>query len=141
MMGKTQSIGIFSVICVGLLAAGGIVNYFVQDFTSLLIAIGAISILTFFHLLRENNSDKSRSLSMRNAIAGTFVLSYILLVISFCFHMLFETSRGIPEITDELVKSFSALVGSIVAFYFGASVAADFLSEKKSKSAEEKDQE
>lgn len=91
--------------------------------------IGGIAIVTFFGLLVLQMSLPKDRRSFRGPIAGSIVLVYLILVVTFSFFMMREYVPGsvqvveqeLPPMTRTLMISFTAVVGTVIAFYFGSS--------------------
>lgn len=83
------------------------------------LAVAAIGLITFFSALGLNESNAlSIEGRMRRAITVAVVTVYLVLVSTVAFYVPWEK---ISEVTRTLVKSFTATVSVIVAFFFGAS--------------------
>lgn len=88
-------------------------------------AVAAVSVLTFFGFLQLGRSvpsgqaDSDRS--ERRAIAATAVVVYLVLVSIVTFFGLTDKTQQLNPLTNLLVTNFTAVVGVIVAFYFGSS--------------------
>lgn len=80
-------------------------------------SIGAIAIVIFFGLALLLKSSLSQVSSFRTPLASSIIITYLLLVITFSNYMLHD----LPDITELLLKSFTTIVGIVIAFYFGAS--------------------
>jgi hypothetical protein len=76
--------------------------------------------------MRSSFSDER----LRSAIAASATLTYLVLVGTVG---LFTTGGQIPPISQMLLTSFTATVGVIIAFYFGASA---YVAGKTSKTSE-----
>jgi hypothetical protein len=83
-------------------------------------AIVATAIVTFFGFLRLTPETPAGipDGSLRSAIAASTVVTYLVFVGSAGF---FQSNEQLPEISRLLLTSFTATVGVIIAFYFGAS--------------------
>lgn len=88
-----------------------------QDRAYLMFSIGAIAIVIFFGLALLLKSSLSQVSSFRTPLASSIIITYLLLVITFSNYMLHD----LPDITELLLKSFTTIVGIVIAFYFGAS--------------------
>lgn len=95
-----------------------------HDFVISLTAF-AIGVVTFFGITAMNHSRGEQSVlkgeSLRTAIACSLIMSYLFIV---CFTTFVQTAEVTGGVTQEFVKSFSNVIGITVAFYFGASAAA-----------------
>ena len=84
--------------------------------------VSATPIITFAGLLvaqvRGEPSDTRITTSrMRNAIAGSFILTYLVSVGLVLFYH--DTAAETRGVTKTLVTNFTVLMGVIIAFYFG----------------------
>lgn len=88
-------------------------------------AVAAVSVVTFFgflHLGRSVSGAQPDSDRLeRRAIAATAVVVYLVLVSNVAFFGLTEKPQELNPLTNMLVTNFTAVVGVIVAFYFGSS--------------------
>lgn len=86
------------------------------------LAVAAVAVITFFgFLILERNTSAGGTFSeegIRQAIAVAIVTVYLVLVGVVAF---FGGKWESPEVTMTLLGSFTATVGVVVAFYFGAS--------------------
>ena len=85
-------------------------------------ALSVTPIVTFVALLvtQRGNTQAPAVITtamMRNAIAGSFVLTYL---VSVAFVLFYNDKHEVPEgVTKLLVQNFTVLLGVIIAFYFG----------------------
>jgi hypothetical protein len=73
----------------------------------------------FWILYNPISSDQGIESRFRSAIAGGIVAQYLILVATVAFF-----DRGpseLPQITQNLISNFTAVVGIVIAFYFGSS--------------------
>lgn len=101
----------------------------------------AIGVVTFFgvaELSRSDNKEAFKGESLRTAIACSLVLSYLFIV---CVSVFNVTPKEVGGVTQEMVKSFSNVIGVTIAFYFGASAATQIFSEKKDDGGDKKNNE
>ncbi len=80
-----------------------------------------VTVISFFGLLVLCQTNEERwkitADTMRTAIAGTIVIVYLVLVGTVAF-----ISKGkMAEITRTMITNFTAIVGIVIAFYFGSS--------------------
>lgn len=93
-------------------------------------AIISIGILTFFALLNPathgdtetHSGGRLRDCDMRVAIAASVTTMYLALV---GFGVWVESAGNTDPIAGDLMTSFSAVVGTVIAFYFGATAYVD----------------
>ena len=84
----------------------------------LIFAFCAIAIVTFFGLIALEKSSASPSWSLRRPIGATISIVYVIMVIHFSMYVM----RGdLPPISSLLLTNFTAIVGVVIAFYFGSS--------------------
>jgi FlaA1/EpsC-like NDP-sugar epimerase len=100
-----------------------------------IVVVVATVVLSFVSLLAltQNNSERWQITegNMRTAIAGTIVISYLVLVgiVAFFTH----GPEKLPAIGETMVTNFTTIVGVVVAFYFGASAYVQASSQKQEK--------
>jgi hypothetical protein len=82
------------------------------------LVVAVVGVLTFFMTLHLAVLDK-----MRNAIAASFVSAYLVLLAFILFGYLEVTDGDGAPATEEVLKTFTAMVTAIVAFYFAAQAA------------------
>lgn len=87
--------------------------------------IGAIAIVVFWGFL-HGGAAADGSTNVRNAIACSMILTYLLLVVSLLFYNVGMSE--LPKPTEALLTSFTTTIGIVIASYFGASA---FLDAKK----------
>ena len=111
--------------------------------TNACLSAGAIAcgLITFFFFVAVG-PDKSTSPpsdhTLRMAIAAGVVVQYLVLV---GFVAFFEVTAGspapkFPPIAESLISSFTAIVGVVVAFYFGSSA---YIESRSKTSSDRKD--
>ena len=86
------------------------------------IASIATGLVTFFWLIgwaRLRSEPTDRDGMLRAAVAGAIVMQYLSMVGTATFFDV--SSKGMSNITQTLVSSFTAIVGIVIAFFFGAS--------------------
>jgi hypothetical protein len=90
--------------------------------------IGA-GLITFFGFIWNGlGADGELALGeMRTALTASIVIVYLGMVTLFAF---FSGNIPVPETTKTLLSSFTSLVAIVVPFYFGASVASDYIQAK-----------
>jgi multisubunit Na+/H+ antiporter MnhC subunit len=83
----------------------------------------AAALITFFWFLPGSTGKGVGSPSeegvLRRAIAASLVVEYLVLVGTFAFWG--GTTESLAPMTQQLVTSFTTIVGVVIAFYFGAS--------------------
>lgn len=109
-------IAVFAVSIVGAVSQFGPPNAWMQ------FGIGAVAILVFFGILRGGLSE-DESGAVRNAIAGSMIVTYLLLVVSLLFYN--TGVQDLPRATEVLLTSFTTTIGIVIASYFGASAFID----------------
>lgn len=78
-------------------------------------------IVLFGRLYDGIPSDGSKNL--RNAIAGSMIVTYLMLLVSLLFY---NTGRAfLPKDAEAFLTRFTTTVGIVIAFYFGASAFID----------------
>lgn len=82
-------------------------------------AILATGLITFFGILLQNlgGEKKVNDQSMRLAIAGLVSSTYIALL---AYTVFVPKGTELAKIAEDLVKNFTAIVGTVIAFYFGS---------------------
>lgn len=99
-------------------------------------AIPTTGLITFFGLIRyelnESNSRQLTSAVLRLAIASALTVAYLVMV---AFTM-FTTKEFEPSaLSTQMVGSFTAVVGTVIAFFFGVSGYIDAQAKRQSKDA------
>jgi hypothetical protein len=120
---KIQIIGVVSliltIIAVGLYLHDQYDNWRVP----LAFSVIAAALITFFWFVSWKPSRSSGSASeegvMRRAITASIVVEYLILVGLFVFWK--SDATTLPAITQVFVTNFTAVVGIVIAFYFGTS--------------------
>ena len=95
------------------------------------IASIATGLVTFFWLIgwaRKRSEPTDRDGMLRAAVAGAIVMQYLSMVGTATFFNV--GSEDASNITQTLVSSFTAIVGIVIAFFFGASA---YIEVKKGK--------
>lgn len=99
----------------------------------------AIGVVTFFGITDMNRSGQDQNIlkgeNLRTAIACSLIISYLFIV---CFTAFVKTAEVTGGVTQYFVNSFSNVIGITIAFYFGASAAAQIFTKDK-QDAYEKD--
>ena len=84
-------------------------------------AIIATGLITFFGILIQNlegeETNKVDDQSMRLAIAGLVSSTYIALL---TYTVFVPKDIELAKIAEDLVTNFTAVVGTVIAFYFGS---------------------
>ncbi len=92
----------------------------------------SIAMVTFFGILGPDRSTKERSSlggdRLRTAIACSLIITYIYMV---SFTAFVWNPPEVGEVTRTFVESFSSVIGITIAFYFGASAAAQIFGTEK----------
>ncbi|MEI6267716.1 MAG: hypothetical protein WCP01_02470 [Methylococcaceae bacterium] len=83
--------------------------------------MGAIAMAVFFGFL-FGDVPSNRAANIRNAIAGSMIVTYLLLVVSLLFY---DVGTELPKATEVLLTSFTTTIGIVIASYFGASAYVD----------------
>jgi ABC-type xylose transport system permease subunit len=128
------------IVALNLLVLGvgiGAGSYFASFFPPIF-AITATGILTFFGLLSYALQGKSDSRiedrDLRVAIAGSITTMYLVLV----GYGVWVESTGTPDpIAQNLMNSFSTVVGTVIAFYFGASAYTETRTANRTRTGED----
>lgn len=91
------------------------------DFKDLgyIIGLGCLVIFTFYGIWAYERAYRQQpgSIAMRDAIAATVILLYLVLL---CWAVFFGSGGGLSAVAQELLKSFTTLTSVVVAFYFGS---------------------
>jgi hypothetical protein len=95
---------------------------FIPPGTSLSLALVATAVITFFGFLwRGGNEPPGGEEDMRTAITVSIVTVYLVLIGLVAFLPEVPNQGQLPAITSTMLTSFTAIVGIVVPFYFGAS--------------------
>ena len=84
-------------------------------------AILSTGLITFFGILLQNLDAEKRNVSeqgMRLAIAGLVASTYITLL---AYSVFVTQKMELADFAENLVTNFTAIVGTVIAFYFGSS--------------------
>jgi len=85
--------------------------------------LATTGIIAFFGLydigLGDDKSQQNKEAALRFAIAGAIVFEYLVMVGIVAFFK--EGPDELPLITQAVISNFTAIVGVVIAFYFGAS--------------------
>lgn len=92
--------------------------------------IGAITMVTFFAFFWVEPPHSAER--VRNAIACSMIVTYLLLVVTFLF---FHIKEDIPTLTQSLLTNFTTTIGIVIASYFGATA---FIDSRKQKADKDK---
>ena len=109
-------IAVFAASIIGAVSGFGPANAWMQ------FGMGAIAMIVFFGLLYGGPSSDGAA-NIRNAIAGSMIVTYLLLVVSLLFYNLGMSE--LPKATEVLLTSFTTTIGIVIASYFGASAYID----------------
>lgn len=92
----------------------------------------SIGVITFFGVATLNSPKKYEQIlggeHLRTAIACSLVMSYLFIA---SFTTFVANATVVGEVTKTFVTSFSNVIGITIAFYFGASAAAQIFSKPK----------
>lgn len=110
-------VGVFDALCAVTAAA---VPHWVNDLIVAAAAFSAIAVGTFIGLLLCGFVRTGGVITfdeLRDAIAATFVIVYLLLVVFTAFGI---TTEGQAPFAQSMVTNFTVTTGIVVAFYFGS---------------------
>jgi hypothetical protein len=109
-------IGVFDVACA---VAGAVVTHWVHDSIAPAAAFAAVALGTFVGLLLLGYlvGGAVTAAELRDAIAGSIVVVYLLLVIFLVFGI--ATPSPTPALTTTVIQNFTVTTGVVIAFYFG----------------------
>jgi hypothetical protein len=134
----TRKLIALALITVAVAAIGILVWSFVfkGDYDVILgLTLFTIAATTFYGAMVLNQLSKSkRSLEetdLRTAIASSLVVSYLFIL---CISAFTKGPTEVGKLTDTFVTSFTGLVGTTIAFYFGAQAATQIFGKKDSGS-------
>jgi uncharacterized membrane protein (DUF485 family) len=111
---------IFGVVVIGA-AVIPLVFDFIPPDISLSLALVATAIITFFGFLWRSEDPPGNEEDMRTAITVSIVTVYLVLIGLVAFLPEEPNQVQLPAITNTMLTSFTAIVGIVVPFYFGAS--------------------
>ena len=104
------------------------------------IVVASIGIIAFFGLYDLNLPDEptggDKESALRFAIAGSIVIEYLIIVALTAFFR--DGLEKMPMITQTILTNFTAIVGVVVASYFGTSA---YVIAKKPKAEKETESE
>jgi hypothetical protein len=107
-----------------------------------LVSMTAFSIgtITFFGIAELNRSPDERGVfreeTLRTAIAGSLVITYLFIV---CFTSFVKSADTAGIVTREFIQSFSQVISVTIAFYFGATAATQIFGGRKDNEQDPKD--
>lgn len=81
---------------------------------------GAIAVATFAGVLADARGKRTTSDAMRDAIAATFVVLYLVILGWSSFFNWIDRPGTLNPLTATFTTNFTALTGVVVAFYFGS---------------------
>lgn len=97
----------------------------------------AAALITFFWVLSGSTGSgaglPSEDGVLRKAIAASLVVEYLVLVGTFAFWG--GATEALAPLTQQLVTSFTTIIGVVIAFYFGASAYVEAKGRPKDASA------
>ncbi len=84
-----------------------------------IIGLGCLVVFTFYGIWGYERAyrQESGAVAMRDAIAATVVLLYLVLT---SWAVFWGPASGVNTTSEELLKSFTSLTSVVVAFYFGS---------------------
>jgi len=85
-------------------------------------AICATAVTSFVAVLMTQGATQAKTItknSMRNAIAGSFVLTYLVTVGLVVFLRAGEAGEELSPIAEQFIPNFTWLMGTVIGFYFG----------------------
>jgi hypothetical protein len=94
---------------------------FIPPGISLSLALVATAVITFFGFLWRSGDPPGNEEDMRTAITVSIVTVYLVLIGLVAFLPEGPNQGQLPAITNTMLTSFTAIVGIVVPFYFGAS--------------------
>lgn len=94
----------------------------------------AIATITFYGTMILNQPKRGRrsldKINLRTGIASSTVVTYLFIM---CISTFVKSPTEIGRLTETFITSFTGLVGTTVAFYFGAEVATQIFGKKDSE--------
>ena len=127
-------IAIFDVIFVtlGVLSSSGHLPFIKADRSWLSLAMGAVACVTFFgFLILGYTSLPHTEDPLRFAIAASTVVVYLTIVGVVSFYAPTEKDMKLHPMQEQMINSFTTVVGIVVAFFFGSSA---YLARRKDQS-------
>lgn len=88
------------------------------------IAVGCMAIVSFFGLLLARYESRTGGIgeaSLRFAVAASLIIVYLAVVASSAFYGPVGQPQELHPLTREMITSFTAVIGIVVAFFFGSS--------------------
>jgi hypothetical protein len=99
----------------------------------------SIGVVTFFGITHLNRSTDARGVfrdeTLRTAIAGSLVVTYLFIV---CFSAFVKSAETAGMVTREFIQSFSQVISVTIAFYFGATAATQIFARRKGDGHDER---
>jgi len=121
---NTSWILLMALLIFGAVVIGAVIPLafdFIPPDISLSLALVATAVITFFGFLWRSGDPVGGEEDMRTAITVSIVTVYLVLIGLVAFLPGEPTQGQLPAITNTMLTSFTAIVGIVVPFYFGAS--------------------
>lgn len=99
-------------------------------------ALIAVTTFVGIWLIQRQRSSSDTSVDMRSAIAGSFILVYMVMVVWSAFFA-YGNSGQLNVLSSTLITNFTVLAGVVVASYFTASAASAIAADRRSSSKQE----
>ncbi len=114
---------VFGSTALAFAVAGPIVAQQVGNNVWLSAGLAGTVVVTFIGLIDYAGRAPDSKFTLREVIASTLILTYMLLIAYTAFFGDRPVGEGgqQPKITTDLVNNFTTIIGIVVAFYFGSS--------------------
>jgi hypothetical protein len=124
-------------IAFGVLASSGHLTFITADRGWLSMAMGVVAVVTFFGFLilgyiSRDTLPFSES-PLRVAISASTIVVYLTIVGIVSFYAPIEKDMKLHPMQEQMINSFTTVVGIVVAFFFGSSA---YMSRRKDQSQE-----
>lgn len=99
-------------------------------------ALIAVTTFVGIWLIQRQRSSSDTLMDMRSAIAGSFILVYLVMVVWSAFFA-YGNSGQLNVLSSTLITNFTVLAGVVIAFYFATSAASSIAASRRSSKEEE----
>lgn len=134
-------IGLLDVLIIGFgtLATAGQFSFVEKGYVWLAFSMGIVALLTFWAMLaigyNKVGDHPWQESYLRTAIAVSLIAVYLAIVGTVAFYKPTEGAINLHPMTQQIINSFTTVVGIVIAFFFGSSA---YIEAKKRSSGEQK---
>jgi hypothetical protein len=99
-------------------------------------ALIAVTTFAGIWLIQRQRSSSDTLVDMRSAIAGSFILVYMVMVVWSAFFA-YGNSGQLNILSSTLITNFTVLAGVVIAFYFATSAASAIAADRRNSNEQE----